>query len=401
VTPEPQTPLRRFCPFSQTPDRGADGGSCEIEKVLLPSGQQAWAIMGYHQVRDVLADRSMSSEHTHPGFPTVFPVKRQRTEGQAPSLLTYSGMDPPEHTFHRRIVGREFTDGRITQFRPRMQQIVDRHLSSLSCGPRPADLIEDLAEPITADVTSEFLGIPAGHQVAFRRLSKVLMGHGDTEHDVCQASVEFRAMLADLLARKEGCSDGGLLSRLIETYQRQGRYDRLQMVEFAGALVTAGFETTVNMIALGTVVLLRHPDRRAEMLAEPGCMRRGLEELLRYLSIADLVTARVALQGCEIAGFSIGAGDGVLALSASANHDPTIFERPDVFDIHRDASDHVAFGHGAHKCLGQHLARAELEIVFRALFREIPGLRLAVDDETLTMRDRGVILGPTAVPVTW
>lgn len=394
-------PWARACPFAPPVQYARLRDGQPVARVELPSGEQVWVITRYEHFRKVLSDPRFSSEHSHPGFPAIFPVVRHRDEEGVAPKLTYSGMDPPEHTFHRRLVATEFTAKRIAKLRPRIQQIVDEHVRAMLEGDRPVDLVKALAEPVTSQVISELLGMPSATRAVFQELSRVVLSRSSNPELLGTSSVELKALISKLLTDKEAHPGDDILGRLICKYRNYECYDHEQMIQFAGALVTAGHETTANMISLGTVVLLEHPDQLAELTDDPMLLGQTVEELLRYLSVADMVTARVALADVEIGGVTIRAGEGLIALGAAANHDPRAFERPEVFDIHRDASHHLAFGYGVHKCLGQHLAQLELEVVFTTLFKRIPSLRLAIGVEELSIREGGVIFGVQEVPVTW
>jgi cytochrome P450 len=394
-------PWARACPFTPPVQYARLREGRPVARVELPSGGQVWVITRYEHFRQVLSDPRFSSEHSHPGFPAIFPVLRHRNEEGVAPKPTYSGMDPPEHTFHRRMVATEFTVRRMAELRPRVQQIVDEHVLAMLGEVRPVDIVKTLAEPVTSRVICELLGVPPATRAIFQELSGIVLSRSSRPELLGTASVKLKTLVSELLADKEARPGDDLLSRLIREYQSSECYDHEQMIQLAGALVTAGHETTANMISLGTVVLLEHPAQFAELTDDPILFGQAVEELLRYLSIADLVTARVALVDVEIGGVTIRAGEGLIALGAAANHDPRAFERPEVFDIHRDSGHHLAFGYGAHKCLGQHLARLELEVVFTTLFKRIPGLRLAVGAEELAIKEGSVIFGLQEVPVTW
>jgi cytochrome P450 len=299
------------------------------------------------------------------------------------------------------MVATEFTVKRIANFRPRIQQIVDEQVRLMLDTARPVDLVKVLADPVTSQVISELLAVPPAARVVFQELSKIVLSHDNSPEQLVTASAELKALISKLLADKEANPRDDLLSRLIDKYRSANCYDHDQMIQFAAALITAGHETTANMISLGTVVLLEHPDQLAELIAEPSLFGQAVEELLRYLSIADLVTARVALVDVEIDGVTIRAGEGLIALGAAANHDPTAFKCPEVLDIHRASSHHLAFGFGIHNCLGEHLAQLALEVVFSTLFKRIPGLRLAISVEELSIKEGAVIHGVQEVPMTW
>ncbi len=202
------------------------------------------------------------------------------------------------------------------------------------------------------------------------------------------------------MSSKEASPTDDLLGRQITKQRETGEGDHEDLVSLAFLLLVAGHETTANMISLGTVALLENPEQLAAIVADPSRTPAAVEELLRYFSIVDAATSRTARADVEIGGVLIREGEGVVALGWSANRDPDAFADPDVLDIERGARHHVAFGYGAHQCLGQNLARMELQIVFDTLLRRIPGLRLASAVDELPFKDANVY-GLHELPVTW
>lgn len=168
-------------------------------------------------------------------------------------------------------------------------------------------------------------------------------------------------------------------------------------------LLVAGHETTANMIALGTLALLQNPGQLALLRDsdDPKVIASAVEELLRYLNIAHSGRRRAALEDIEFAGEVIRAGEGIIAPNDIANRDADTFPDPDRLDLTRDARRHIAFGFGVHQCLGQPLARLELEIVYGTLYRRIPTLRLATDLEDITFKHDGSVYGVYELPVEW
>lgn len=168
-------------------------------------------------------------------------------------------------------------------------------------------------------------------------------------------------------------------------------------------LLVAGHETTANMIALGTLALLEHPDQLERLRTEddPGLLTSAVEELLRYLTITHDGRKRVATDDIEIAGEVIRAGEGVIVATDLGNRDPEAFPDPDTLDLGRDARHHVAFGFGVHQCLGQPLARMELQVAYRTLFQRIPTLRLATTLDQVPFKHDGGVYGVYELPVTW
>jgi cytochrome P450 len=216
------------------------------------------------------------------------------------------------------------------------------------------------------------------------------------------AATELRAIFEQLVIDREQHPGDDLLSRLIAKYRDASMYDRELMARMAGALLSGGHETTANMISLGTVALLTNPDQLDEIKRDLSLMPGAVEELLRYFTpLAEFSGYRAATADIEIGGVLIRAGDGIIAHGGAANRDADAFDSPDTLATDRGARHHVAFGYGAHQCLGQNLARLEMEIALATLFDRIPELRLAVPVEELHFKDHASIYGIYELPVTW
>ncbi|MFF2076125.1 cytochrome P450 [Kitasatospora sp. NPDC058162] len=169
-------------------------------------------------------------------------------------------------------------------------------------------------------------------------------------------------------------------------------------------MLLAGHETTANMIALGTLTLLRHPDQLARLREtdDPRLIADAVEGLLRYLTIADSGIVRFVQEDTTIGGQPVRAGEGLIFSLPAANRDSAFLQDdPDRFDIHRQARGHLAFGYGTHQCLGQNLARTELQIALPTLLRRLPELRLAVPFEDVRFRSHTLAYGIAELPVAW
>lgn len=286
-------------------------------------------------------------------------------------------------------------------WRDRIFALAERELESmLAPQTRSGEIVAQYAEPIASWTIFEFLGIPAERRLEFARLARTLLGSGADRQAASAASAAFRQLLDALGAEKEASTADDLLSRLIVRYRREGLYSRPQFVEFAGALIVAAHRTATTMIVLSVAMLIERPDARREMFANRTVFDRGVEELFRYLSVADLATARIAAEDVDVAGVSIKQGEGAIASTAHANYDMAHFPDAGKFDIHRQGPDHMAFGHGAHKCLGQHLARLELEAALRVLFDRLPDLRLETFGP-MRVRREGAVLSVDELRVNW
>jgi cytochrome P450 len=390
-------PMPRTCPFDPPPEYKEIREEAPISKVGLPTGGEAWVIARHEDVRAVLTNPAFSSDRNHPGFPLLVPnVRRDR-----PFLPMLISMDAPEHGPARRAVVGEFTVRRMEALRPRIQEIVDERIDAVLAAPQPANLVELFSLPIPSLVICELLGVPYEDHDYFQARSSKLLNRNTTAEDRIAAVDELRDYLDELVTAKEKEPTDDLLGRQVVKQRETGEVDHEGLVGMAFLLLIAGHETTANMISLSTVGLLENPEQLEAIKNDPSKTLLAVEELLRYFTIADTATARVAMADVEIGGQLIRAGEGVLGLGYAANRDPDAFDNPDDLDIERGARHHVAFGFGAHQCLGQNLARMELQIVFDTLFRRIPTLKVAAPIDDLPFKNDASIFGLHALPVTW
>jgi cytochrome P450 len=329
--------------------------------------------------------------------PAVTPAER-RARGRGASLI---GMDPPDHTVARRAVIGEFTTRRVQLLRPRIQQIVDERIDAILAGGPPADLVAALSLPVPSQVICELLGVPYAKHEFFQSRSMMLLSHRVPAEQRFEGLRELFGFLDELVSAEEAEPGDNLLGRQVTRRTPASDEDHRDLVSLAFLLLVAGHETTANMISLGTLAVLNDPGRLMSAVTDPDRAPLAVEEMLRYFSIADIGTGRVALTGTEIGGTQIQDGEGVIISLLAANHDPAAFPDPDTLDPDRRDRSHVAFGFGPHQCLGQSLARAELEIVYGTLFRRIPGLRLAVPLAELPVKDDAFVYGLHELPVTW
>ena len=399
MTTVDEFPQPRTCPFAPPPAYARIREEEPVAQVRLPDGGRAWVVSRHEDVRTVLNDHRFSSDRRHPDFPelTAGAAAAKRPD-EEPTLIS---MDAPEHSVARRTVLGEFTVRRTEALRARVQEIVDERIDALLAGPRPADLVEELSLPIPSLVICELLGVPYSAHAFFQEKSTALIARGTPPLERAAAVAALRDYLGELIAEKETDPSDDLLGRQIRTLREQGSYRRPALVGMGILLLVAGHETTANMISLSTVAFLRDPEQLAVIRADPTRTIAAVEEMLRYFTIVDAATARLCVEDVEIGGQLIRAGEGVLALTYSANRDPRAFVDPDTLDIERGARHHVAFGFGPHQCLGQNLARMELQIVFDTLFRRIPTLALAADVDELPFKDDAAIFGLHQLPVTW
>ncbi|MFF2010214.1 cytochrome P450 [Streptomyces sp. NPDC058195] len=389
-------PQNRTCPYDPPAGyRDTRQGRHPVAPARLFDGRTVWLVTGHAEARALLVDQRLSSNRENPEFPFF----AERLASSSLRRVELLGVDDPEHNTQRRMLIPRFTVRRTAALRPRIKEIVDGLLDAMVEKGPPADLVESFALPVPSMVICALLGVPYEDHEFFEEQSRKLL-RGPASADVEAAREALDAYFRELIARKRATPGDGLLDELIADQLETGAVDRDQLVRLAEILLVAGHETTANMISLGTFTLLRHPGQLARLRASEGLVPSAVEELLRFLSIADGIS-RVAVQDIEVAGVTIRAGDGVVLSTAVSNRDETVYPSPDELDLGRNARNHVAFGFGIHQCLGQNLARAEMEIALPALFDRLPGLRLAVPAEEVPFKPGDTIQGLFELPVAW
>jgi cytochrome P450 len=305
--------------------------------------------------------------------------------------------DPPDHTRLRRLVATAFTMRRVELMRPRIVEITDELLAGLA-GREQVDLVDDFAFPLPVTVICELLGVPYADREDFRTWSTVLLSAGEIDA-VVAAGKNMAAYLHELIAAKRADPVDDMLSALIQARDDGDRLDEAELVSMAFLLLVAGHETTVNLIANGTLALLQHPDQRAALRADPALLPGAIEEFLRYDGPISHATIRYTTEPVEIGGVTIPGGEFVVIALGSANRDDDRFADADRLDVTRPAGGHLAFGHGIHFCVGAPLARLEGQIAIGRLFDRFPDLALAVDANELRWRHSTLLRGLESLPV--
>ncbi|MFG2138593.1 cytochrome P450 [Streptomyces sp. NPDC048650] len=369
-----------------------------VSPMVFPDGHRGWLVTGYDAVRRLMADTRFSSRqdigvlhvpYETPGMPTP-------TEPSPQIPGVFIAMDPPDHTRLRRRLTGAFTVRRMKQLEEHIVDIAERQLDELARLPQPVDLVKEFALPVPSLVICELLGVPYADRETFQVNSAKFLVKDQPLDEKMAAYGALTTYLAELVTRKRAAPGEDILSDL-------ARHDDLTIEELTGIaflLLLAGHETTANMLALGTFALLEHPEQLAELRAHPDLLPDAVEELMRYLSVADIFY-RYATEDIELGGESIGKGSTVVVSLLAANRDPRRFEHPDTLDIHRKARGHLSFGHGLHQCLGQQLARIEMRAGFDGLLRRFPSLKLAIPAGEVKLKTDMNIYGVHELPVTW
>ncbi|NUR85815.1 MAG: cytochrome P450 [Nonomuraea sp.] len=383
--------------FSPAPELGAMRDQERIKQLDALMGLKVWMVTRYADVREVLGDAerfklARQGAARMPGAPLM--SEEQLAELRAGNLL---GQDPPEHTRLRRMLTPEFTIRRMKRLEPRIRNIVDEHLDAMAAAGSPADLVSSFALPIPSLVICELLGVPYEDRAGFQSRSGRMLDLSLPVEQRMAANFESRAYMRELVTRMRTDPGDDLLGMLIREHGDD--LTTSELVGIGNLLLLAGHETTSNMLSLGTLALLRHPEQLELIRREPERIDATVEELLRWLSIVHSGTIKVAATDVELGGQKIRAGEMVLCALPAANRDPAFIADADVLDVTRGAPGHVAFGHGVHHCLGAPLARMEMKIAFPALFERFPGLRTT--EATPEFRSYNVVYGLTALEVAW
>lgn len=399
TVPEYPMPRAAGCPFDPPPEMLRLHTEQPVSRVRLWDGSTPWLVTRYEDQRALYGDPRLSVDPRLPGFPHFSAAFQEAYSQMPPSFLN---MDDPDHSRIRRMVTGPFTIKRIEAMRPAVQRMTDRFIDTMLAGPNPADLVEALALPLPSLVICELLGVPYEDHEFFQSRSQVGVRRDASVEESRAASGELLQYLDEQLQAKLAAPGDDMLSDLAAR-MRDGDLGRLDAAMLGLLLLGAGHETTANMIALGVLALLEHPDQLAIVrdTDDPKVLAGAVEEMLRYLTVVHTGQRRVALADVEIGGETVRAGEGVIIPGATGNWQPDRFPDPDRLDVRRDARRHMAFGFGIHQCLGQPLARLELQVVYSTLFRRVPTLRRAVDLEKIPFKDDGVVYGVYELPVTW
>ncbi|GAU68124.1 cytochrome P450 [Streptomyces sp. NBRC 110611] len=378
------------CPFDPPAELTRMREEAPLRRMRFPDGHIGWLATGYTAIRSILSDQRFSSRYEL----THYPLADVGELSPAP-LGDLTGIDAPEHARYRRLLMGKFTVRRMRRLTERVEQITTEHLDAMERRGGPVDLVEAFAQPIPALMICELLGVPTGGREVFQRHATTLLDQKTTDEEKGAAGTALFETIHELVLAKRTDPTDDLLSDLTAADLTDEELSAL-----GAFLLGAGLDTTANQLALGTFALLSNPEQFAALRDDPGLADQAVEELLRYLSIADPMM-RAALEDVEVEGQVIKAGETVICSVQAANRDARRFPEPDRLDLHRKATGHLSFGHGAHQCLGQQLARVEMRVVFPALVTRFPTLRLAVPSEQIPLREQMNIYGVHSLPVTW
>jgi cytochrome P450 len=386
------------CPFDLPTELVRLSGEDPVSRITIWNETHPWLVTRYHDVRDMQLDTRFSVDRKWPEFPHASPGSQLRNEGSR----MFFGMDNPQHARYRRMLISEFTMRRVETLRPVMRQVVDGLLTEMAGRTPPVDLVDAYTSRAPAMMGCALLGLPFSDHEFFRTNIGSRLNLSTSADEAKRGHDELTGYLLDLIRRKETEPTDDLLGRLVGKYVLGGQISREEALAVIEVLLAAGYAATGGTLALGTVLLLRHPDQLAVVRdGNQAEVATAVEELLRYLTTTHLGRRRVATEDVRVGGVTIRAGEGVIAADAIANRDPAVFDRPNELDLRRSPNPHLVFGVGVHQCLGQQLARMQLQVAFPALLRRFPGLRLAVPMSELDFLPDSTVYAVRSVPVQW
>ncbi|MEU8954776.1 cytochrome P450 [Streptomyces sp. NPDC048518] len=367
--------------------------ACPVQRVPAGSGgRHSYVVTGYAEAREALADARLSKDTA------VFFADKGSRRRLHPAVAHHMlATDPPEHTRLRGLVTKAFTTGAVRKLRPFITTVTDGLLGRWNAG-EPFDFVAGLAVPLPVIVICELLGVPEADRSRVRRWSAELFTAGAPDV-IDEASHSLADYMTDLIAAKRRDPGGSLLDGLIAARDGDDRLSEQELVSLAVLLLVAGHETTTNFLGNALLTLLRSPADLAGLREDPDSVPAVLDELLRFDAPVSTATFRFTTEPVTLGGTEIPARAPVQIALGAANRDPARFPAPDRLDLTRDATAHLAFGHGIHRCVGAPLAKAEAEIALRAVLTRYPAIHLATPPSQLTWRHTRLVRGLTSLPV--
>src|SRR6266700_402291 len=396
-------------PFALFAQMRSVGAVMPLPFSLAGTDRQTWVVTRMEEAVQILKDHAHFTVDPRPigvNSPLGHNNAGTANTSDTPTFFTAKTMltvDEPDHRRLRLLVSKAFTPRYIEGLRPRVQQIADELLDRVQAQGQ-MELVKDYAFPLPINVIAEMLGIPQGDWAQIRSWSEALaqgLSVGGRDPGVQAHMRAFGAYTARLVADKRQHPADDLISQMIAIEEEGDRLSEAELLSTITLLIFAGHETTSNLLATGTLMLLDHPAQLEKLKADLSLVPAAVEELLRFSGPAAIAGPRFATEDMELAGQQIKQGDVLIPFLHSANHDESQFTEPDEVDLARSITRHLAFGHGIHTCLGAPLARMEGTIAFSTLLKRMPNLRLSVPRERITWRFSSNFRSLAALPVTF
>lgn len=369
----------------------------------LPDKMPIWIISRYDDVVALLKDERFGKDKRRAMTPP-----QVRKQPWVPSTFralerNMLDLDPPDHPRLRALVHKAFTPRLVERMRARAESLSEELLDA-AVRRGEMDVIADFALPLPMTIITEILGVPTADRGKFHKWSSDIVSADQLNPSwrmlpTVVSIFRFVGYLRRFFKVRRADPRDDLVSALIQAEEAGDKLSEDELTAMVFLLLVAGHETTVNLIATGTLELLRHPEEMERLRRDPSLAKSAVEELLRFTAPVFLSTERYAREDVTLHGVAIPRGGLVFGAIGSANRDSSAFENPDALDLARANNRHLSFGQGIHYCLGAPLARLEAEIAFNALLRRAPNLRLAVPQESLRWRRSLLLRGLQSLPV--
>jgi cytochrome P450 len=373
------------------------------EPVHWHSGLNSWLLTRYEDVAAALSGPSMSPDRLTP-FYAALPTPAQRTLAE---MMRYLNLwivfrDPPEHTRVRSLVSKAFLPGTILGFKPKIEAIIDDLLNALA-KKSEADLVADFTMPLPALVIMAMMGVPATHLYDVKAWSDDIMlfigtarATPDKYARARQGAVEMATLFHDEIKKRRVDPTNDLLSLLIAARDEEDRLSEDELVATAMLLLFAGHETTTNLLSTATLTMMRNPEQRSWLAANPEKVSAAVEEFLRYEAPTNAM-GRIVRKTHAVGGTVLKEGDRLFAIINAANRDETQFAEADKVDLGRQPNRHLTFGQGTHFCLGAQLARLEARLALPTLIDRFP--KMSTGSSPPEWLDSLVMRGLKSLPV--
>ncbi len=390
----PRLPFAQQDPLDIAPELRLLQEERPITRIRTATGDVAWMITRYDDIKALFADRRLGRSHPHP-------EKAARFSDSALLGGPFGDFDTELETSARmrRLLAPAFSARRMQAISGRVDALVDGLLDNLSRRAPPADLHRLLSLPLPVMVICELLGVPYADHELFEEWSERAVVIDDTVASATAFQELFSYMNQHIDGRRRQPGDD-MISNLIAA-EGEGKLSNDDIAILAAALLLAGHASTAARIDHGTVQLLANPDQLDRLRGKPALIEGAVEEIVRTFAIGDTGLPRYARSDIEIGDVVIKTGDAVFLAATVANRDERVFPSASDFDINREPNLHLGFGHGYYFCCGASLARVELQSVFSKLFQRFPALRLAVPLEHLQLRTDLLTGGFVELPVMW